>query len=104
MPLLLPESVFTSVATPHWGHGGLGFIKPDSESEKIVGCEKNRAVRDHFFRMGKHPTHHGGKGAAKGAVCSPSRGKTCGLELAKVKRMGFKVFAFKQRSEDGDSE
>ena len=65
---------------------------------------KNRAVRDHFFRMGKHPTHHGGKGAAKGAVCLPSRGKTCGLELAKVKRMGFKVFAFRQRSEDGDSE
>jgi len=54
--------------------------------------------------MGKHPTHHGGKGAAKGAVCSPSRGKTCGLELAKVKRMGFNVFAFRQRSEDGDSE
>ena len=54
--------------------------------------------------MGKHPTHHGGKGAANGAACSPSRGKTCGLELAKVKRKGFKVFAFKQRSEDGDSE
>jgi hypothetical protein len=30
--------------------------------------------------------------------------QTCGLEIAKVKRMGFKVFAFKQRSEDGDSE
>ena len=56
--------------------------------------------------MGKHPTHpHGGKGAAAdAAACSPSRGKTCCLEIAKVKRMGFKVFAFKQRSEDGDSE
>ena len=55
--------------------------------------------------MGKHPTHHGGgKGAAGAAACSPSRGKTCCLEIAKVKRMGFKVFAFKQRSEDGDSE
>ena len=55
--------------------------------------------------MGKHPTHHiGGKGAADGAACSPSRGKTCCLEISKVKRMGFKVFAFKHRSEDGDSE
>ena len=56
--------------------------------------------------MGKRLTHHpGGKGgAADGAACSPLRGKTCCLEIAKVKRMGFKVFAFKQRSEDGDSE
>ena len=55
--------------------------------------------------MGKQPTHHiGGKGAADGAACSPSRGKTCCLELNKLKRMGFKVFAFKQRSDDGESE
>ena len=54
--------------------------------------------------MGKHPIHLGGKGVAGGAACSPSRGKTCCLEIAKVKRMGFKVFAFKQRSEDSDSD
>ena len=55
--------------------------------------------------MGKHPTHHiGGKGAADGAACSPSRGKTCFLEIVRVKRMGFKVFAFKHRSDDGDSD
>jgi len=57
-----------------------------------------------FFRMGKQPAHIGGKGAPDGAAFSPSRGKTCCLEINKVKRMGFKVFTFKQRSEDGVSE
>ena len=85
----------------------MGFIKPDSESERNVVAAKKieRLEIPYFFRMGKHPTHHrGGKGAADAAACSPSRGKTCCLEIAKVKRMGFKVFAFKQRTEDGESE
>ena len=53
--------------------------------------------------MGKQPVHIGGKGATDRAVCSPPRGKTCFLEIAKVKRMGYNVFAFKQTSDEGES-
>ena len=55
--------------------------------------------------MGKQVTRPiAGKGVTGSSASSPTRGKTCCLEIAKVKKMGFKVFAFKQRSEDGDSE
>ena len=53
--------------------------------------------------MGKQPVHIGGKGATDRAVCSPPRGKTCCLEIAKMKRMGYNVFAFKQTSDEGES-
>ena len=103
---MLPQSVLTSVATPHLGQEGLGFIK---EVPKKYSLKKKHLPRPrdwipilYFFRMGKQPVHIGGKGVAGSAVCSPPRGKTCCLEIAKVKRMGFKVFAFKQTSDEGE--
>ena len=96
--MLLPLSVFTSVATPQLGQGGLGFIERYSNSEKVgLDAKKSSGSRFHCFWMGKQHIYLGGKGIAGGTECSPSRGKTCCLEIAKVKRMGFKVFTFKQR-------
>ena len=53
--------------------------------------------------MGKQVIHSGGKDVSVTNSCSSSRGKTSCLEISKVKRMGFKVFTFKQRAEDGDA-
>ena len=82
---MLPQSVLTSVATLHSGQGGLGFIKGDSKSEKnTLGCEKVEPLEiPRFFRMGKQHTHPiAGKGVASSKTCSPSRGKTCCLEIS----------------------
>ena len=102
---MLPQSVLTSVATPHLGHEGLGFIKGKVPKKKS-GLKKGPVFEIpilYFFRMGKQPVHIGGKGATDRAVCSPPRGKTCCLEIAKMKRMGYNVFAFKQTSDEGES-